>query len=63
MLQIINPKRSTMDEIKQAIKDNKARGFEVVSDIVQVVDGRIVDPNDDYLYSSFIVRMQREWEK
>lgn len=63
MLQTINPKRSSMDEILQAIEDNEARGFQVISEIVQIVDGRVVDPNDDYLYSSFIVRMQREWEK
>jgi len=63
MLQIINPKRSTRAEIEQAIKDNEARGFRVVSNVVQIANGQIVDPNDDYLYSSFIVRMQREWEK
>jgi len=63
MIQIINIKRSSLKEIEQAISDNSARDFEVVSDIVQIANGQIVDPNDDYLYSSFIVGMQREWEK
>lgn len=53
-------KRGSMEEMAQAIEDLEKKGFKRVSEIVQVVDGKRVSVNDDYLYSQFIVKMGGE---
>ncbi len=53
-------KRAKRDEILIAIEGLKKRGYEQISDIVQIADGRPVEFEMDYMYSSFIVKMRGE---